>query len=106
MPATSQEPSGRFAFRSEFQAGGSVDERGCRRDIRSNGWTVISAGFALTKPVRQKKLNFVIDWRSSFGADPEVRSFSGGFRRLRFGPDVFADALVPLPARIRRPRRD
>jgi hypothetical protein len=29
------------------------------------------------------------------GADPKVRSFSGGFRRVRFGPDVFADALVP-----------
>jgi hypothetical protein len=29
------------------------------------------------------------------GADPKVRSFTGALCRLRFGPDVFADALVP-----------
>jgi hypothetical protein len=72
-----------------------VDERGCRRDIRSNGWTVISAGFALTKTGSAEEAQYPY-WRSSFGADPKVRSFIGGFRQLRFGPDVFADALVPL----------
>jgi hypothetical protein len=41
------------------------------------------------KPARQKKEVFFI------GADPEVRSFTGALRQLRFGPDVFADALVP-----------
>jgi hypothetical protein len=41
-------------------------------------------------------------WLSSFGADPKVRSFTGGFRRLRFGPDVFADALVPCRRAIAR----
>jgi hypothetical protein len=39
--------------------------------------------------VRQKKEVFFI------GADPKVRNFTGALRRLRFGPDVFADALVP-----------
>jgi hypothetical protein len=37
-------------------------------------------------------------WCSSFGADPKVRNFTGALSQLRFGPDVFADALVPLPA--------
>jgi hypothetical protein len=32
------------------------------------------------------------------GADLKVRNFSGAVRRLRFGPDVFADALVPAGA--------
>jgi hypothetical protein len=49
-----------------------------------------STGLALfEKPVRQKKEVFFI------GADPKVRSFTGALRQLRFGPDVFADALVP-----------
>jgi len=41
------------------------------------------------KPARQKKEVFFI------GADPKLRSFTGALRRLGFGPDVFADALVP-----------
>jgi hypothetical protein len=41
------------------------------------------------KPARQKKEVFFI------GADPKVRNFTGALRQLRFGPDVFADALVP-----------
>jgi hypothetical protein len=45
--------------------------------------------FASRKPIRQKKEVFFI------GADPEVRNFTGALRQLRFGPDVFADALVP-----------
>jgi len=46
------------------------------------------------KPERQKKEVFFI------GADPKIRNFAGTLRRLRFGPDVFADALAPKPARI------
>jgi hypothetical protein len=41
------------------------------------------------KPARQKKEVFFI------GADLKVRNFTGALRRLKFGPDVFADALVP-----------
>jgi hypothetical protein len=49
-----------------------------------------STGLALfEKPARQKKEVFFI------GADPKVRNFTGALRQLRFGPDVFADALVP-----------
>jgi hypothetical protein len=49
-----------------------------------------STGLSLwRKPARQKKEVFFI------GADPKVRNFTGAVRPLRFGPDVFADALVP-----------
>jgi hypothetical protein len=41
------------------------------------------------KAVRQKKEVFFI------GADPKVRNFTGALCPLKFGPDVFADALVP-----------
>ena len=37
-----------------------VDERGCRRDIRSNGWIVLSKEPALRKTVRQKKQVFFV----------------------------------------------
>jgi hypothetical protein len=47
------------------------------------------------KAVRQKKEVFFI------GADPKVRSFTGAVCPLKFGPDVFADALVPPPLRCR-----
>ncbi|WP_375413183.1 hypothetical protein [uncultured Bradyrhizobium sp.] len=76
-----------------------VDERGCRRDIRSNGWAALSTGLAPTKTARQKKEVFFI------GADPEVRNFTGGLKpQVRFGPDVFADALVPRRRAIARVR--
>jgi hypothetical protein len=46
-------------------------------------------GLLRRKAVRQKKAVFFI------GADLKVRNFTGALRQLRFGPDVFADALVP-----------
>jgi hypothetical protein len=49
------------------------------------------------KPARQKKEVFFI------GADPKVRSFTGALRQLRFGPDVFADALVPQAGALSSP---
>jgi hypothetical protein len=74
---------------ANFKPAALVDERGCRRDIRSNGWTVFfDRACSFRKPVRQKKEVFFI------GADPKVRNFTGALRQLRFGPDVFADALV------------
>jgi hypothetical protein len=76
--------------KATFKPAALVDERGCRRDIRSNGCTVIfRQGSLWRKAVRQKKEVFFI------GADPKVRNFTGALCRLRFGPDVFADALVP-----------
>ena len=75
---------------ANFKPAALVDERGCRRDIRSNGRTaVFDRACSFRKPVRQKKEVFFI------GADPKVRNFTGALRQLRFGPDVFADALVP-----------
>ena len=37
-----------------------VDERGCRRDIRSNGRIDLSKSSLFRKPVRQKKLVFFV----------------------------------------------
>ena len=68
-----------------------VDERGCRRDIRSNGWIVISKGSLCRKPVRQKKQAFFV----RCGSFSKVRSFTkGSLLTVKSGPDVFADALV------------
>jgi hypothetical protein len=50
---------------------------------------IFRQGSLWLKAVRQKKAVFFI------GADPKVRNFTGAPCRLRFGPDVFADALVP-----------
>jgi hypothetical protein len=73
-----------------FEPAALVDERGCRRDIRSNGCTALfDRACSFRKAVRQKKQVFFI------GADPKVRNFTGAPCRLKFGPDVFADALVP-----------
>src|SRR6266480_4263949 len=54
---TSREPRGRFAFRSRLNRTALVDERGCRRDIRSNGWIDVSNS---SKTVRQKKSVFFV----------------------------------------------
>jgi hypothetical protein len=50
---------------------------------------IFRQGSLWLKAVRQKKEVFFI------GADPKVRNFTGALCPLRFGPDVFADALVP-----------
>jgi hypothetical protein len=55
----------------------------------------VRQGSLWRKAVRQKKEVFFI------GADPKVRNFIGALCPLKFGPDVFADALVPQPARCR-----
>src|SRR4051794_18719487 len=97
MPATSREPSGRIASRSKFKPAALVDERGCRRDIRSNGRTVIRQRSRFSeKPARQKNAIFNY-WRSSLGAD-FLSPQSYRLLQVRFGPDVFADALVPSRA--------
>lgn len=69
-----------------------VDERGCRRDIRSNGWIVLSKEFALHENRSGRRNQF-----SSFGADLWSAISSGSKPAMKSGPDVFADALVPLP---------
>jgi hypothetical protein len=66
-------------------------QRGCRRDIRSNGWIELSRSARASKAGPAEENRF-----SSFGADclksaiPPTTSWSMGS-----GPDVFADALAP-----------
>jgi hypothetical protein len=69
-----------------------VDERGCRRDIRSNGWIVLSKELALHENRSGRRNQF-----SSFGADLWSAISPGSKPAMKSGPDVFADALVPLP---------
>src|ERR1700722_2841945 len=61
MPATSQEPSGRSALLDAgFSRKARVDERGCRRDIRSNGRIAVSRSSLRENPIRQKKQVFFV----------------------------------------------
>jgi hypothetical protein len=75
---------------ANFKPAALVDERGCRRDIRSNGWTALSTELALFENRLGRRKKFSSSVRIS-----KVRNFTGALRQLRFGPDVFADALVP-----------
>ena len=76
-----------------------VDERGCRRDIRSNGW-IDFRGSSLFQNRSGRRNEF-----SSFGADFLRSAISPGPKpSVKSGPDVFADALVP-PGRLRYPER-
>ena len=69
-----------------------VDERGCRRDIRSNGWIDFrESSLFQNRSGRRNKF-------SSFGAESLLRNFTGPKARPKSGPDVFADALVPRNA--------
>jgi hypothetical protein len=98
MPATSQEPPGRFASQSEFQTGGSGRRKeGVGETSGQTAVPLFSIEFALAKAGRQKKEVFFI------GADPKVRNFIGAPCPLRFGPDVFADALVPQAGALSSP---
>ena len=91
MLARHREPSGRFASRSRFQIGGSVDERGCRRDIRSNGWIELSKGSgALSKTGPAEETGFLRSVRIFLA--PQFHRASKP--QVKSGPDVFADALV------------
>ena len=66
-----------------------VDERGCRRDIRSNGWIVIFKSLLFEN--RSGRRNRF----SSFGADLSSAISPASRPHVKSGPDVFADALVP-----------
>jgi hypothetical protein len=71
MPATSQEPFGRFASRSEFKPADLVDERGCRRDNRSNGRADYFGGACSDENRFGRRTSFFI------GADLKIRNFTG-----------------------------
>jgi hypothetical protein len=77
MPARHTSLQDGLLLEADFERAALVDERGCRRDIRSNGWIVISRvrslekEFALLKNRSGRRNRF-----SSFGADLEVRNFT------------------------------
>lgn len=85
MPARHWSPQREFAS-ADFNVRALIDERGCRRDIRSTAGSYFDE-----KPVRQKKQVFFD--RCGFLAS----AISPGSRpHVKSGPDVFADALVPI----------
>jgi hypothetical protein len=80
-------------LKADFKSDGSVDERGCRRDIRSNGWIAFSKEFALAKTGPAEETSFLRSVRIlRFAISPAI------FAQVKSGPDVFADALVPCAA--------
>jgi hypothetical protein len=93
MPATSQEPSGRVCFPKRIsnrrlwstkEGVGETSGQTAERTFRQGSF------FSKTSSA-EEQVFFI-------GADPKVRNFTGALRQLRFGPDVFADALVPSGA--------
>jgi hypothetical protein len=79
-----------------------VDERGCRRDIRSNGWiefrkrTLFQKKSSLFQNRSGRRNRF-----SSFGAGIFAPQFHRAQSpKVKSGPDVFADALVPIAAQL------
>ena len=90
MPATSQEPSGRLP------RPGRVRKRRLRSTKRVSARHQVKRPerYSLSRTRSGRRIRSCY-WRSSFGADPCIRSLTGQGQGLRFGPDVFADALVP-----------
>ena len=70
-----------------------VDERGCRRDIRSSGWTAALRSLRLPRAGSVEETGFLRSLRILLTT--EGRSFTGTASGSKFAPDVFADALVP-----------
>jgi hypothetical protein len=93
MPARHQEPSGRSAsLKQVLNRKALVDERGCRRDIRSNGWIDLSTSSgASSKTGPAEETGFLRSVRISRA--PQFHRASKP--NVKSGPDVFADALVP-----------
>jgi hypothetical protein len=65
MPARHTSPQNELLLKSGFLPGALVDERGCRRDIRSNGWIVLSREFALSKTGPAEETSFLRSVRIS-----------------------------------------
>src|SRR6185437_11487944 len=95
MPARHTSLKDVSLLEADFNPGALVDERGCRRDIRSNGWIVLSKGFALRKTGPAEETGFLRSVRIS---GPQFhRALAPA---VKSGPDVFADALVPPKAGV------
>jgi len=78
MPARHTSLQDDLLLEADFNRKALVDERGCRRDIRSNGWIAVSRS-SLRENRSGRRNRF-----SSFGADPMVRNFTGlkAFREI------------------------
>jgi hypothetical protein len=61
-----------ICFSKPVLIGALMDERGCRRDIRSNGWIDLSQEFALLKTGPAEETSFLRSVRIS-----TVRNFTG-----------------------------
>ena len=72
MPARHESLQNDLLLEADFRQLALVDERGCRRDIRSNGWIDLSGSSLSRKPVRQKKQVFFVRCGSL-----ELRNFTG-----------------------------
>ena len=113
MPARHTSLQDGLLLEADFTPEALVDERGCRRDIRSNGWIVFferSSLFSKTGPAEE----------TSFLRS--VRIYGPQFHRqfwpVQSDPDVFADALVPqagalmpgavskIPPKTKSPRKN
>jgi hypothetical protein len=89
MPATSpKSPQDESRFGADFKPATLVDERGCRRDIRSNGWIVVR-GVRSGKTGPAEETGFL---RSVRICGPQFHRSAN--RTVKSAPDVFADALV------------
>jgi hypothetical protein len=55
MPARHTSLQDGLLLEADFERAALVDERGCRRDIRSNGWIVISKVRSLEKEFAPSK---------------------------------------------------
>jgi hypothetical protein len=73
MPARHTSLQNDLFPRSRFEPVALVDERGCRRDIRSNGWIVFPKEFALFETGPAEETSFLRSVRIL-----AVRNFTGG----------------------------
>jgi hypothetical protein len=80
---------------ADFEPAALVDERGCRRDIRSNGWIVLCESSLFRKTGPAEETDFLRSVRIS---GPQFHRAQSPF--VESGPDVFADALVPPLAQM------
>jgi hypothetical protein len=92
MPARHTSLQNDLLPNSRFEPAALVDERGCRRDIRSNGRIVFPKGFALFETGLAEETSFLRSVRVYCGPQFHRRSVA----QVKSGPDVFADALVLL----------
>ena len=72
MPARHTSLPNDLLLEEQFPPKALVDERGCRRDIRSNGWIVFPGEFALLKAGPAEETSFLRSVRIL-----AVRNFTG-----------------------------